>query len=93
MSRKQDALCMLKLIGHILYQRRVNKFFMGILCFCIGCYALFAFVFLLTALDTFAWLMYGSMGMGIIVGAVGIMWRIRDVVKQIKRDNRGESSM
>ncbi len=76
---------------HLLFHKKgVNKYLLRVLYFCVGCFALFAFAYLFTASDLFAWLMYGAISMGIVVSAIGIIWHIRDVAKEMKENNQEE---
>lgn len=89
MHKKHNILHVLKIMYDIGHRRkRSNYAILGSLCFCAGCLVFFTFAFLLTALDTYAWLIYGAMGMGIVVQVLGIIWLIRDAVKQIKSEER-----
>jgi hypothetical protein len=88
MNKGQNVLYMLKLVYHVSQQRKANKYLVAILCFCIGCYALFAFMVLFTALDIFAWFMYGAMIIGIIVGIITFIYHMHDVIKQIKETEK-----
>src|SRR5579875_267906 len=46
---------------HLLFHKKgVNKYLLRVLYFCVGCFALFAFAYLFTASDLFAWLKYGD---------------------------------
>jgi hypothetical protein len=82
MNRKQHMLHTIKRM----YQKGINKYLLGIVWFCSGCFGLFGFAFLITASSIFAWLMYGAMSMEMVVGVIGLIWSIRDAVKQIKGD-------
>jgi MFS-type transporter involved in bile tolerance (Atg22 family) len=85
MNNRQSIINLLKAIYHVSQQKKANKYLVAILCFCIGCYALFALMVLFTALDIFAWLMYGAMTIGIIVGIITFIDHIHDAIKQIKK--------
>jgi len=53
-----------------------------------GGMAFFSFAFVFTTLDTFAWLLYGTMVLGIVGGVFGIMWRMREAVEHIKSEKQ-----
>jgi len=63
-----------------------DKRFLTVLFCCVGLYAMMAFTFLITASDLFAWLMYATMGLIVVAEVALIVWRIRDVARQLKED-------
>ncbi|HVB22093.1 MAG TPA: hypothetical protein VNG51_09135 [Ktedonobacteraceae bacterium] len=60
-----------------------KRFLLVLYCFA-GLYALLAFTFLFTSRILFAWLMYAAIGLGCAVGIAGLIWRFRDVARQVK---------
>ena len=64
-----------------------RRFLIGFYC-CIGLYALVASAFLLTSRPLYAWLMYATMGLGSGVGIAGLIWRFKDIARQLKEDEQ-----
>ena len=63
-----------------------DKRFLTVLYCCVGLWALMAFTFVFTASDLFAWLMYAAMGLIGVVEIALIVWRFRDIARQLKED-------
>ncbi len=91
MRKKYGVLHILKVMYDVGHQKKRSRYvILGSLWFCAGCLIFFAFAFLITAQDVFAWLVYTAMGMTIVVGVVGIIWLVRGALKQIKEETREE---
>lgn len=85
MNDKCSILHVIKVMHDMGFQRRRSNYFIWwFLALEAGFMLFFAFAFLFTALDTFAWLLYGTTGMGIVGGVFGIIWRMQEAIKQIK---------
>lgn len=85
MFRWQSVLYVLKVfLYRSLHPEPWARHIIGIVCFCIGCSVLFAFMILLSARNIFVWLTYGALGIGIIIGAIGIICRIIDIIKGMR---------
>lgn len=87
MSTKPSRRHTLKLAFDIMHQRGINKRFLIIFYSCFGVFALFAFTFLFTQNNIFALLMEITMVITATIVVLGIIWYIREVMKEIKKGN------
>ncbi len=85
MSKRQYIVYILKQLLHRSFNPQPeDMFILVILYFCVGCIVVFAFAFILSSLDFFAWLMYGAMSVGVIIEVLTIIWRVQYIIKQNK---------
>lgn len=89
MEKKYTLLQVVK-VGYMMgYQRRKSNYVVcGIGGLLAAGMAFFAFAFMFTTLDTFAWLLYGTMILIIVGGIFAIIWRIREAVEYIKTEQQ-----
>lgn len=87
MRKKHKVLHTLEVMSEIGPQGGVRKYvtLSGML-LCAVLMVGFAFAGILTDMHLFGWLLYGAMGLEIIVDITGILWLIRDALQKINEN-------
>jgi hypothetical protein len=67
-----------------------DKRFIRMLWLCIPPLITFPFALLITGNSIFGWFMYATMGIILVIEISALIWRVRDIIKQMKANEQEE---